>query len=267
MVTLQPTAHDYVARIHGFAELVRCPNPGLLELEGTNTWVLQAPGADSWVVVDPGPEGYPAHVEAVLRGRRVELVLVTHGHLDHIGALDEMSMKTAAPVRGVSSDQCRDAPPLADNEEFEAAGLRFQVVHTPGHTRDSACLVVSHRGDRIVLTGDSVLGRGSTLLDDDPDALRAYLHSLDRLARLGAAPMLPGHGPAHHDLRPVVAQCQEHRRQRLDAIRRYLRRRGLRARDAEAPAIVDELYIDTPADLRFAAILTVRAQLAYLAAE
>lgn len=248
-------------------ELVRCDNPGLMELEGTNTWVLHAPGATSCVVVDPGPDEHREHLDAVVDGRRVELVLVTHGHLDHVGALDEFFAITAAPTRAFSAEHCREASPLADDEEFEAAGVHFRVLHTPGHTRDSVCFVASSGSDRAVLTGDSVLGRGTTLLDDDPDALGSYLRSLDRLASLGAAPLLPGHGPAHDDLRPVVAEYRRHRGQRLDAIRSYLREHDLRAADADAGPIVAELYTDTPDDLRFAAVLTVRAQLAYLSAE
>jgi glyoxylase-like metal-dependent hydrolase (beta-lactamase superfamily II) len=109
-----------------------------------------------------------------------------------------------------------------------------------------------------------VLGRGSTLLNDDPDALAAFLGSLDRLDEAEPARMLPGHGPAHDDLRPVVEEYRRHRHERLEAVRRYLERRGLRAMEADPGAIVDELYTDTPDDLRFAAILPVRAQLAYL---
>jgi glyoxylase-like metal-dependent hydrolase (beta-lactamase superfamily II) len=253
--------------VGALAHLVLCDNPGPMELDGTNTWVLQAQDADACVVVDPGPAGHPGHLEAVAAGRRVELVLITHGHHDHVGSVDAFRALTAAPVRAVSPEHCRGAEPLAHDEEFVAGGLAFQVLHTPGHTADSASFVVSHPLDRLLLTGDTVLGRGTTLLGDEPSALRDYLASLDLLTGLGGARLLPGHGRDHPDARPVLAQYRAHREQRIDAIRSILRTNGLTPGEADAEAIADELYFDTPAGARFAAVASVQAQLVYLAAE
>lgn len=262
-----PGTAGHRVRVGAFAELVRCDNPGPMELDGTNTWVLGAPGADRCVVFDPGPDGHRAHLAAVAAGRRVELVLVSHGHLDHTGAVPEFFAMTGAATRAFSPEHCRAAPPLADRERFTAAGLDFEVVHTPGHTSDSVCVLVAGLGERAILTGDTVLGQGTTLVGDEPGAVRSYLGSLARLAALGPVRLLPGHGPDHEDLQPVVAFYSAHRRQRLDSIREYLLRRGLRAGDADPQEVVDELYTDTPAGARFAAVITVRGQLDYLAEE
>lgn len=253
--------------VGALAQLIRCDNPGPMELDGTNTWVLQAPGADTCVVVDPGPDGHPAHLEAVAAGRTVELVLITHGHADHVAGLDEFRALTGAPARAFDVQNCREADPLVHDEEFVAAGLAFQVLHTPGHTGDSVSFVVSHPLDRLLLAGDTVLGRGTTVLGEDPPALRHYLESLELLTSLGGARLLPGHGPDHPDVRPVLAEYRAHRQQRIAAIRALLRRNRLSPRDADPEAIADELYADTPPGARFAAILSVRAQLAYLSGE
>jgi glyoxylase-like metal-dependent hydrolase (beta-lactamase superfamily II) len=249
------------------ARLFRCDNPGPMELDGTNTWVLQAPGADTCVVVDPGPDGHPAHLEAVAAGRTVELVLITHGHPDHVAGLDEFRALTGAPARAFDAGNCREAEPLVHDEEFVAAGLAFQVLHTPGHTPDSVSIVVSHPLDRLLLAGDTVLGSGTTVLGEDPPALRHYLASLELLTSLGGARLLPGHGPDHPDVRPVLAEYRAHRQQRIDAIRALLRRNRVAPRDADPEAIADELYADTPPGARFAAIASIRAQLAYLSGE
>ena len=254
-------------RVGALAHLVRCDNPGPMELDGTNTWILEAPGAETCVVVDPGPAGHPAHLEAVAAGRRVELVLITHRHDDHVGGLDAFRALTGAPVRAVSPEHCRDSEPLTHDEEFVAAGLAFQVLHTPGHTPDSVSFVVSHPLDRLLITGDTVLGRGTTLVGDEPSSLRHYLASLELLTGLGGARLLPGHGTDHPDVRPVLATYREHRRQRIDAIRAILLRTGSAPQDADPDVIVDELYADTPAGARFAAVTSVRAQLAYLGGE
>jgi glyoxylase-like metal-dependent hydrolase (beta-lactamase superfamily II) len=271
-------AYEVPRPVTGFASVVLCDNPGTMELEGTNTWILRAPEAEGCVVVDPGPADAPAHTAAVVAaasagGGRVETILVTHRHQDHTGGIDALARRTGAPVRAWAGAHCRDAAPLRDREVILAAGLRFTVLHTPGHTADSVSLTVEERDgpdrgrlERAIATGDTVLGRGTTVLDATDGSLREYLDSLDLLIDEGTGcVMLPGHGPEQADLVAVAQEYKRHREQRLVEIRRVLDELGLPPAAADPMAVVAKVYAGVDRALWPAARLSVEAQLAYLA--
>ena len=161
------------------AHCVLAPNPGPMTLDGTNTWVLLEPGATEAVVVDPGPLD-EAHLAAVLAvvadaGARVALTVLTHGHADHAEAVPRFTELTGAPVRAVG----RGHDDLADGDVVRTGGLELRIVATPGHTSDSISLALP--ADHALLTGDTVLGRGTTVVAHPDGELDAYLDSLDRL--------------------------------------------------------------------------------------
>lgn len=262
-----------------FTSVLRADNPGPMTLDGTRSYVLRAPGAPGRVVVDPGPD-LATHLTALADAGAVELVLVTHRHADHTGGLARFREFTGAPSRGVSAEFCAapGAGPLADGEVLEVAGLRIEVLATPGHTADSACFVVSVPGDpasgTVVLTGDTVLGRGTTVLAEPDGSLRDYLASLDRLSGLDLpdpVPGLPGHGPALPDLRAAVRAYRAHRTERLDQVRSALTALGVTLPDGDGPlpdavldAVTGAVYSDVDPSVLPAARSSVRAQLEYL---
>ena len=135
-----------------FARMLRADNPGPMTLDGTRSYVLRAPGSSGCVVVDPGPLLEP-HLAALAEAGPVELVLVTHRHADHTGGLARFRELSGAPSRGVSPEFSvgeggagvggAAVEPLADGEVLDVAGLRIEVLATPGHTADSVCFVVS----------------------------------------------------------------------------------------------------------------------------
>jgi glyoxylase-like metal-dependent hydrolase (beta-lactamase superfamily II) len=263
--------------------MLRADNPGPMTLDGTRSYVLRAPGASGCVVVDPGPALEP-HLGALAAAGPVDLALVTHRHADHTGGLARFRELTGAPSRGALPEfsmggaDSTAVGPLADGEIISVAGLRVEVLATPGHTADSVCLVVSAPDEpasgSVVLTGDTVLGRGTTVLAEPDGSLGDYLASLDRLSALDLpAPVLglPGHGPVIPDLGAAVRAYRAHRLERLDQVRTALATLGTQAPGAGEPlpdelldAVTGMVYADVDPSVLPAARSSVRAQLDYL---
>ncbi|MFY9220987.1 MAG: MBL fold metallo-hydrolase [Candidatus Nanopelagicales bacterium] len=252
-------------RIGERAFCVLAPNPSPMTLDGTNTWVLGSPDAGEVIVVDPGPED-DAHLDAVLahinaQGARVNATLLTHGHSDHSAAARRWHERTGAPVLALDPQHRYGSEGLSEGDYLRAGDLAVEVVATPGHTQDSVCFVLAD--DRQLLTGDTVLGRGTTVVAWPDGQLQAYLDSLHRLTDVIAdqesAVLLPGHGPALHNPGAVVADYLDHRHERLNQVRA-----AVAAGATTAAEIVSIVYGDIPAAVRPAAQLSAQAQLDYL---
>lgn len=236
------------------ASVVLAPNPGPMTLEGTNTWVLQAPGAQSCVVIDPGPlhEGHLAEVAAC---GPVEAVLLTHGHHDHSEGARRLAELTGAAVRALDPAHRLGGEGLGDGDVVAAAGLEVRVAATPGHSADSLSFVLPDA----VLTGDTILGRGTTVVAHPDGVLGDYLDSLRRLRELGDLTVLPGHGPELASAGAAAEHYLAHREERLDQVRAAL------AAGATTPdEVLEIVYADVDRVLWPAARLSVLAQLAYL---
>ena len=249
-----------------FASVVLCDNAGVMELDGTNTWVLRAPGSPTAVVVDPGPPRAKRHLRRVAEASGdVELTLVTHRHHDHTGALRRWWKQTGSSTRAHSETFTRAAPRLRDREVIEAAGLTITALHTPGHTADSMSFLVEWESQRAILTGDTILGHGTTVLDPADGGLADYFSSLNKLIVEAAdATLLPGHGPDHARLDPVARFYKAHREQRLDQIRQALDDLKLSPHEAKPMKVVAAVYRDVDKKLWPAARMSVKAQLEYL---
>ena len=245
---------------------VRCvlaPNPSPMTLDGTNTWLIAAPGASSVIVVDPGPadEGHLQRVRARAEqdGRRVEQILLTHGHPDHSDGVRRLAELTGAPVQAADPAHRLGGAGLGPGDVLTGR-LEIRVVATPGHSADSVCLLISD--ERVLLTGDTVLGRGTTVIAGDGN-LGDYLGSLDRLRALAdaaaLAALLPGHGPVLPDPAGTLDYYIGHRRDRLAEVRA-----ALAAGDRTAAEIVARVYADVDRGLWPFAEWSVRAQLEYL---
>jgi glyoxylase-like metal-dependent hydrolase (beta-lactamase superfamily II) len=128
---------------------------------------------------------------------------------------------------------------------------------TPGHTADSVSFLV----DDAVLTADTILGRGTTVIDSEDGDLGDYLESLRRLHGLGHRTVLPGHGPELDDMVAISETYLAHREERLDQVRAALRVLG---DDAGSREVVEHVYTDVDEKLWDAAEWSVQAQLDYL---
>lgn len=247
------------------ASCVLAPNAGPMTLEGTNTWILLEPGSQAAVVVDPGPDDLD-HLAAVRQtvhdaGAVVSLTLLTHGHADHAAGARTFADATGSAVRACDPHQVLGGEGLVGGDVVEVGGLEIAVVATPGHSGDSLSFLLV--ADSALVTGDTILGRGTTMVAHPDGRLVDYLASLRALQRLIVESpidvVLPGHGPIVREPAEAVAYYLRHRLERLEQVRRAV------AEGADSiDAVVSVVYSDVPRELWPAAALSVAAQLDYL---
>ena len=248
-------------------ECLLAPNPGIMTLDGTNTWVLREPGSSTAVVVDPGPveDGHLERLDEETGD--VGLVLLTHHHLDHSEVAATFAARKGCAVRALDPAHCVGADPLADDEVLSVGGLSLRVVATPGHTADSVSFLLPT--ERVLLSGDMVLGRGTTVVAHPDGRLGPYFDSIERMRSLvtagEVATIWPAHGPVLDDAGAVLDHYLAHRRDRLAQVAAAVERLRDEGATPTARAVVEVVYADVDETLWGAAELSVRAQLEYLA--
>lgn len=241
---------------------VLAPNPSPMTLDGTNTYVVGPPGAGEVIVIDPGPDDadHLVNVEQVLvdRDTTVAAILVTHHHLDHAEAAASWARRFGCPVVASTAEVAGSGGRIVQDGDHLAVGdLDVEVVATPGHTRDHVALRLPTGA---LLTGDHVLGRGTSVVAYPDGDLTAYLDSLRRVLALGPDQLLPGHGPElTEDPEAVLEYYRDHRAYREAQVLAAL---------AQGPAtprqLVARIYADVDQRLWGAAEASTRATLASL---
>ena len=169
----------------------------------TNCYLLWQDGQDSCLVIDPGYEPERVLQQADRLGKQIEAILLTHGHFDHVGGVRQLAADTDCNVylcqQDLSMPQQMTAGPLyythtyGEGDTLTLAGITLQVLHTPGHTPGSVCLMAEDS----LFSGDTLF-EGSCGRTDLPGGDTAtILASLARLRQLpGDYRVFPGHGPA-----------------------------------------------------------------------
>jgi len=167
----------------------------------TNCYILHDESSKTCCVVDPGYEADTILDKLDALGLTVEAILLTHGHFDHVGAVRELAAETGCDVYihpdDLSMPPMMTAGPLyytktyTEGAQLRLAGLDIAVLHTPGHTPGSVCLLI---GDTL-FSGDTLFA-GSCGRTDLPGGDWATIRkSLGRLAAIEANLwVLPGHG-------------------------------------------------------------------------
>ncbi len=186
---------------------ILAPNPGPFTLEGTNTWVV---GENPSVVIDPGPND-ASHILSVLDAAEpISAILLTHKHPDHAPGAGRLSAASRAPVHAFRPEDVER--PLRNGEVIAAGRASLRVIHTPGHTRDHVCFLLEP--ERLLFTGDAVLGRGTSVVDPPDGDMALYVRSLHAMLDLNARSLHPGHGPVIWGARTKLEEYVVHREQR-----------------------------------------------------
>lgn len=258
-------------------------NPGLMTLDGTNSYVLYTADDEAAIMIDPGPES-AEHLQALsdaVGDRDLRGIVLTHHHWDHsdlLKTVDEWAPQ--APVFSVDERFARHVPAL-DPEDLarEDAVLEFgpaetdrvQLIATPGHTLDS----ISVLAGPVLFSGDTVLGRGTTVIMHGDGSVEAYLESLQRIKGLiddgRIESIQPAHGAEITDPAGVLDYYISHRHERLDEVRAALDEHGVDLAHVEIAAGHDvthavgrTVYTSVPDDLRPTVNTIVAAQLEYV---
>ncbi len=247
-----------------YLHLVRAPNPGPMTLEGTNTWIVGEPETAAPLVIDPGPLD-DSHLDAVLTAchGRIAVIVLTHRHADHSGGAARLAERADCEVRSADSRFQIGPVPLADGDVFEVAGASVTAYATPGHTSDSFTLLIRGENSTWLATGDTVLGRGTTVISHPDGDLAGYFESLNLLESLvhtdEVGQILPGHGPRVEAPSEWLAFYRSHRLERLEQVRQ-----ALVAGDRTPAEVVARVYADVDQAVWQAAEQSVAAQLEYL---
>ena len=230
-------------------------NPGPMTYHGTNTYLIDTP--DGLAVLDPGPDS-AAHVQDILNavGGRVKLILISHTHHDHIGAVPALKAATGAPTAGYKDSADPGFTPDIRLDDGQAiAGLT--AIHTPGHAADHICLAMTGQdGTKILFSADHVMSWSSSVVSPPLGDMGQYFDSLKLLLDRDDEIFLPGHGPklpVPHDL---VRDLLRHRKAREAALADELAKGS-----ADTHALMNALYSQVDPRLRRAAERNVLAHL------
>ncbi|KAI2627782.1 metallo-beta-lactamase superfamily protein [Hypoxylon sp. NC1633] len=252
---------DRVVRIMG-------GNPGSMQLQGTNTYLLGT-GQDR-ILIDTG-EGKVAWADSITKFLsenhiNVAYVLLTHWHGDHTGGVpDLIDYEPAIADRVYKNSPDPGQQPIDDYQEFKVEGATVKAVHTPGHAVDHMSFILEE--ENALFTGDNVLGHGFSVEED----LGGYLRSLHRMRDLACAIGYPAHGAVINHLPSKMDQYIRHKEDRERQILGVLRNLGIRngpgRQSVPIETLIELLHGNLPAGMVKAAVEPFVVQILWKLAE
>lgn len=159
-----------------------------------NSYLVWQPGGDRALAIDAGAEASAMVAFAKKSGLRIEALLLTHAHRDHVGGAEELRKSFGLPVYLGRGEKWRgETLPVEDGQSWKVGGLAARAVATPGHSPDAYSYVVEGLERPVAMVGDALfagsMGGAFGLYEDS-------LEALGRILELSEDTVLcPGHGP------------------------------------------------------------------------
>lgn len=202
-------------------------NPSPFTYAGTGTYVV---GRGAVAVIDPGPAS-AEHIDNLMRGlgnESVSHILITHTHLDHSPGARLLKERTGSKTYGFGPHGGSERPEdkveegadfafvpdvrMSHGEVISGQGFEIEAVHTPGHCSNHLCFQL--RDEKLLFSGDHVMGWSTSVISPPDGSMVDYLRSLNLLLGRDDVRYLPTHGPAIEDPKPLVAAFIAHRHAR-----------------------------------------------------
>lgn len=244
-------------------------NPSVFTGPGTNTYLVGTGRSRILLDTGQGLDAYLPQLEEAMRltgCEEIQEIVLTHAHGDHIGGAQQvierfgkLSVKKR-PWPELDGQYDVDITPIDDGDVVATEGATLRAVHTPGHAPDHLCFTIEEEGS--LVSGDNVLGVGTTVIPATSGDLAQYMDSLERMLALAPTRIYPAHGPCIEDGCAKIREYIDHRRARDVQI---LAAMGEGA--TAVPAIVEIVYAAYPKTLHAAAGWSVTSHLVKLERE
>ena len=244
-------------------------NPSPFSGPGTNTYLIGTGKRRILLDTGQGVDAYLPFLEEAMERvgcEGLQEIVLTHGHPDHIGGCAQVIERLGPlevkkrPWPEVDGRYPVEVTAIDDGTVVTTEGASLRALHTPGHAPDHLCYVLEEEG--ALISGDNVLGVGTTVIPAESGDLAQYMASLERMLDQGPTRIYPAHGPCIEDGPGKLREYIAHRLARDDQILAAMRE-GAR----EVPAIVAIVYAAYPKALHAAAGQSVTSHLRKLERE
>ncbi len=206
-------------------------NPSPITGPGTNSYLIGT-GSER-ILLDPGEgkEEYLPVLERALEQAgcdRIQEIVVTHAHHDHMGGVASVRERfgqltvSKKPWPGIDESFGVEFDPIDDGALIRTEGATLRAIHTPGHSPDHLSFMLEE--ERALISGDNILGVGTTVIPLDTGDLLDYMSSLERVLAEAPGRIYPAHGPLIEDGPAKIREYLEHRLEREREILAVLER-------------------------------------------
>ena len=244
-------------------------NPGPFTYTGTGTFII---GTKELAVIDPGPIDNN-HLKAILKvseNNKISHIIVTHTHIDHSPLSKPLQEITGAPIYSYFNHKM-DTKTNNDFEEgydnsfkpdvivndgdlIKGFDWTLEAIHTPGHTSNHVCY--SLKEEKILFSGDHVMGWSTTVIVPPDGDMDEYLKSLKKLLKRDDEIYLPTHGTQINDPQKLVKHYISHRINRENQILE-----AIKLGNSMINEMVKVIYVDVDPGLHPAASMSTLAHL------